>query len=118
MIDVIAFAITAKIYPNNIALTTSIIETSLNLAVALSPFLGGVFYEVRRHAIKLNPRSQLLLQSNQQTMKYKLFVLQVGGFYLSFVVTAAAVTAVLVGSIFGVTDVDTKRDDKGGNLMT
>ena len=42
----IAFAITAKIYPHNIALTTSIIETSLNLAVAFSPFLGGVFYEV------------------------------------------------------------------------
>ena len=46
VIDVIAFAITAKIYPDNIALTTSIIETSLNLAVAFSPFLGGVFYEV------------------------------------------------------------------------
>ena len=46
MIDVISFAITAKIYPNNIALTTSIVETSLNLAVAVTPFLGGVLYEV------------------------------------------------------------------------
>jgi len=87
VIDVIAFAITAKIYPNNIALTTSIIETSLNLAVAFSPFLGGVFYEV-------------------------------GGFYLSFVVTACAVSVVLIGTFFGVTNVDTKRDEDGGNLFS
>ncbi|KAL5250799.1 hypothetical protein ACHWQZ_G016516 [Mnemiopsis leidyi] len=87
VIDVIAFAITAKIYPNNIALTTSIIETSLNLAVAFSPFLGGVFYEA-------------------------------GGFYLSFVVTACAVTVVLIGTVFGVTNVDTKRDSAGGNLFS
>ena len=42
----IAFAITAKMYPENLALTTAIIETSLNLAVAVSPFLGSVFYVV------------------------------------------------------------------------
>lgn len=86
VIDVIAFAITAKIYPNNIALTTSIIETSLNLAVAFSPFLGGVFYSA-------------------------------AGFYLSFVVTAGAVTLVLIGSIFFVTNVDTRRDSQGGASM-
>eukprot|EP00116_Pleurobrachia_bachei_P014710 sb/3474972/ len=85
IIDVIAFAMTAKMYPENLALTTAIIETSLNLAVAVSPFLGSVFYVE-------------------------------GGFYLSFVVTAAAVLVVFVATLFGVTNVDTKKDAEGGNL--
>ena len=42
----IAFAVTAKLYPNNLALTTAIVETSLNMAIATAPFIGAVLYEV------------------------------------------------------------------------
>ena len=51
------------------------------------------------------------------THSNKLYTLQVGGFYLSFVVTACAVSVILIGTFFGVTNVDTKRDEDGGNLF-
>lgn len=42
----IAFAVTARMFPANIALTTAIVETSLNVAIATSPYIGAVLYEV------------------------------------------------------------------------
>ena len=43
----VAFAVTAKMFPSNIALTTAIVETSLNCAIATSPYIGAKLYEVR-----------------------------------------------------------------------
>ncbi|KAL5251577.1 hypothetical protein ACHWQZ_G017075 [Mnemiopsis leidyi] len=45
VIDVVAFAVTAKMFPSNIALTTAVVETSLNCAIATSPYIGARLYE-------------------------------------------------------------------------
>jgi len=46
VIDVVAFTVTAKMFPSNIALTTAVVETSLNCAIATSPYIGALLYEV------------------------------------------------------------------------
>ena len=46
VVDVVAFAVTAKMFPANIALATTIVETSLNMAIATSPYIGALLYEV------------------------------------------------------------------------
>ena len=43
----VAFAVTAKMFPENVALTTAIVETSLNCAIATSPYIGAELYEVQ-----------------------------------------------------------------------
>lgn len=45
----VAFAVTATMFPSNVALTTAIVETSLNMAIATSPYIGAELYEVKNN---------------------------------------------------------------------
>ena len=45
-IDTVGFTITGTMFPQNRALTTSIVEGTLCTATAASPYIGAVLYEV------------------------------------------------------------------------
>ena len=45
VIDVVAFAVTSTMFPDNIALAAAVLETSLNVAIAISPYIGAQLYQ-------------------------------------------------------------------------
>ena len=54
IIDCASFAIAARLFPKQMVLVTALVQSTINTAIAVSPFIGAVLYEVRRSVIAGN----------------------------------------------------------------